>query len=89
MPTLAEAGFAAFDDEQWIGAWVPAKTPAALAERVTEALVQAARAPDAAQRLSATGYEVVAIRGDEMARYVRREVEKWARIAKATGARAE
>jgi tripartite-type tricarboxylate transporter receptor subunit TctC len=89
VPTLAEAGFSSVDDEQWIGAWVPAKTPGAVIDRIADGLAQSIRTPDVTQRLGAVGYEISGMSRDDMVKYVRAEVEKWARIAKATGAKAE
>jgi tripartite-type tricarboxylate transporter receptor subunit TctC len=89
VPTLAEAGFPAFEDEQWIGAWVPAKTPDAVIERLAADLPKAAQAPDAKARLAGVGYEVRSMKRDEFAMYVNKELAKWARIAKETGAKRE
>jgi tripartite-type tricarboxylate transporter receptor subunit TctC len=89
VPTLAEAGFPAFEDEQWIGAWVPAKTPDAVIERLAADMAKAAQAPDAKQRLAGVGYEVRSMKRDEFAAYVNKELAKWARIAKETGAKRE
>lgn len=89
VPTLAEAGYAAFDDEQWIGAWVPAKTPDAVVERLAADLAKAVQQPDAKQRLAGVGYEIPVMKREEFAAYVRKELVKWARIAKETGAKPE
>ena len=89
VPTLAEAGYPAFQDEQWIGAWVPAKTPAPIIERLAADLPKAAQAPDAKERLAGVGYEIHAMKRDEFAAYVHRELAKWAQIAKETGAKRE
>jgi tripartite-type tricarboxylate transporter receptor subunit TctC len=89
VPTLAEAGFPAFEDEQWIGAWVPAKTPDAVIERLAADLPKAAQMQDARDRLAGVGYEVRSMKRDEFAAYVRKELTKWARVAKETGAKRE
>ena len=89
VPTLAEAGYAAFEDEQWIGAWVPAGTPAAIVDRLAADLAKAVQAPDAQKRLAGVGYEIPVMKRDEFAAYVRRELAKWAKIAQETGAKPE
>jgi tripartite-type tricarboxylate transporter receptor subunit TctC len=89
VPTLTEAGFPGFEDEQWIGAWVPAKTPDAVIERLAADMPKAAQSPDAKERLAGVGYEVRSMQRDEFAAYVRKELAKWARIAKETGAKRE
>ncbi|MFN0303368.1 MAG: tripartite tricarboxylate transporter substrate-binding protein [Burkholderiales bacterium] len=89
VPTLAEAGFTGLEDQQWIGVWVPAKTPASLVDRLTEDFGRAVRDADVVTRLSGVGYEIGMMKRDAFAAYVRAEVTKWARIAKETGAKAE
>lgn len=89
VPTLAEAGYPAFEDEQWIGAWVPAKTPDALVQRLAADMPRAAQAPNAKERLAGVGYEIPVMKREEFAAYVRKELAKWARVAKETGAKPE
>ncbi len=89
VPTLVEAGFAGLEDQQWIGVWVPIKTPTSLIERLADDFGRAVRDPEVAARLSGVGYEVGTMKRDEFTAYVRTEVTKWARIAKETGAKAE
>jgi tripartite-type tricarboxylate transporter receptor subunit TctC len=87
VPTLAEAGYPSFEDEQWIGAWVPAKTPDAIVQKLAADMPRAAQAPDARERLAGVGYEIRTMQPEEFAAYVRKELDKWARIARATGAK--
>jgi tripartite-type tricarboxylate transporter receptor subunit TctC len=89
LPTLSEAGFPGLEDQQWIGVWVPVKTPALLIDRIGEDFSRAIRDVDVTARLAALGYELSSMKRDEFAAYVRTEVTKWGRIAKETGAKAE
>lgn len=89
VPTLAEAGYPGFDDEQWIGAWVPAKTPAPLIEQLTADFATAVKDAEVAKRLAGVGYDVGTLSRAEFAAYVSKEVAKWAKVAKDTGAKAE
>jgi len=89
LPTLAESGFPGLEDQQWIGAWVPPRTPQSLIDRIGEDMRRAIRDPDVSGRLAAVGYDLGAMSRDEFAAYVRQEVSKWSRIAKEIGAKAE
>ena len=89
VPTMAESGFPAFEDEQWIGAWVPANTPQAIVQLLSDDMAKAVRAPDVTERLAAVGYQVSTMTRDEFAAYVRKELTKWAQIVKETGAKPE
>ncbi len=89
LPTLSEAGFPGLEDQQWIGVWVPLKTPAAVIDRIGDDFSRAMRDADVTARLAGLGYGLSTMKRDEFAAYVRTEVTKWARIAKETGAKAE
>ena len=89
VPTLAEAGFPAFSDEQWVGAWVPAGTPQPIVDRLSEDLQKALQAEDVRTRLAGAGYEVSSMTREQFATYLRAELAKWAKIAKETGAKPE
>jgi tripartite-type tricarboxylate transporter receptor subunit TctC len=89
VPTLAESGFPAFEDEQWIGAWVPASTPQAIVQLLSDDMAKAVHSPEARERLGSVGYEVITMKREDFAAYVRKELAKWARIVKETGAKPE
>ena len=89
VPTIAEAGFSGFEDESWVGIWVPAGTPAPVVAKLREEIDRAVAAPDVRERLRNIGFETSGLRGDAFAALVRRELEKWARVVKETGAKAE
>ena len=59
VPTVAESGFAGFEDYTWVGVFLPTGTPAAIAQKINadvEALLQLA---DFKTRLSGIGFEPV------------------------------
>lgn len=89
VPTIAEAGFTGFEDESWVGAWVPAGTPAPVVARLREELERAGAASDLREKLRNVGFDAGGIRSDAFAPMVRRELDKWARVVKETGARVE
>ena len=89
VPTIAEAGFTGFSDDSWVGVWVPAGTPAPVIARLRAELDKAAAAPDVRERLLNIGFETSSLRDEEFAALVRREIEKWTKVVKETGAKAE
>ena len=89
VPTIAEAGFAGFEDESWVGVWVPAGTPVAVVAKLREELDRAAASPDVRDRLRTAGFEGSAMGGDAFAGYVRRELDKWAKVVKEVGVKVE
>ena len=59
IPTIAETGMPGFESTTWFGMLAPARTPAALVERLHEAVAGALRKDAIRERLSSQGYETV------------------------------
>jgi tripartite-type tricarboxylate transporter receptor subunit TctC len=89
IPTLAEQGFPQFDATAWIGLLAPAGLPGAITERLAAETQRIMRVPEVRQALGSQGFEVVGGTPDEFAAFIRAETEKWTRIVKLTGAKAE
>jgi tripartite-type tricarboxylate transporter receptor subunit TctC len=89
IPTLAEQGFPQFDATAWIGLLVPAGVPAAVAGKLAAETQRIMRLREVREMLGKTGFEVVGSSPGEFAGFIRSESEKWARIVKLTGAKAE
>ena len=89
VPTLDELGYPGMQDYTWVGLFVPAGTPRAIAQRLNAAVLKAVQNAEMRQRLDALAFEVTAAPLDETSRYVRSEVEKWAKVVKETGAKVD
>jgi tripartite-type tricarboxylate transporter receptor subunit TctC len=85
VPTLAEAGFTDFENASWIAFFAPARTPARIVTRVNAEVAAALRQPDVRDRLTALGFDIQTRSQPDFAAYVGTEVEKWAKVIKATG----
>jgi tripartite-type tricarboxylate transporter receptor subunit TctC len=89
VPTVAET-LPGFESGLWTAMAAPPKTPAALAEKISADVAQALKHPDFVARFAATpGLEPAGTTPADMARITRDERERWARIIKATGIKAE
>jgi tripartite-type tricarboxylate transporter receptor subunit TctC len=82
VPTVAESGFPGFEVYNWIGLLLPGATPAAAINRLQEDVVAVMADSLVRQRLTASGYEVVASTPAELDRHIRREIEHWGRFVK-------
>jgi tripartite-type tricarboxylate transporter receptor subunit TctC len=85
MPTVPPVGetVQGYEAMQWYGLLAPGGTPAAFIARLnTEALV-ALRAPETKQRLAADGAEPLGSTPEEFGAFIRRELDKWAKVAEA------
>ncbi|HEX7055346.1 MAG TPA: tripartite tricarboxylate transporter substrate binding protein [Burkholderiales bacterium] len=89
VPTLTELGYPGMEDYTWVGLFVPAATPRAIAQKLNAAVLKAVQAPEMKQRMDALAFEVTAAPLDQTAEYLRSEVAKWAKVVKATGAKVD
>ena len=85
VPTIAEAGVAGFDYAIWYGVWVPARTPPGVVDKLAHDIALAMDAPDLRDSLAKDGADRIMMTQPEFARFVEREGEIAARIAKAAG----
>ena len=86
LPTIAEAGFPGAEATSWTGILVPAGTPATVINTLNAAFVKALQFPDVTARLSADGAVPVGNSAADFDAYIKRELAKWARVVKASGA---
>jgi tripartite-type tricarboxylate transporter receptor subunit TctC len=89
LPTVAESGYPGFDTSSWQGAWVPAKTPAALVRRLNQDMRKLIALPDVRTRFVELGMDPVGNSEQELARIIQSDLVKWARVIKAAGVKAE
>ena len=85
IPTMAEVGVAGFETYNWFGLFLPAGTPAAIINQLNRELVPALKDPAMQSWMQARGSEATSSSPEEFAAYIRRDVEKWARVVKAVG----
>lgn len=89
LPTMIEAGVKDFDISIWIGAVAPRGTPDRAIDRLNKEILNALQAPEVASRLRSEGYEIVGSTPDDMSAAIKQETERWARVIKAAGIRAD
>ena len=89
IPTVAEQGFAHFDATAWIGLLAPARLPGEIADKLASETQAIMRGADVRAMLGQQGFEVIGSAPEEFAQFIRGETEKWTRIVKLTGAKAD
>ena len=87
VPTFAEAGFPGIEDYTWVGMFLPAGTPAAITQKLNEAVNRAIESKDVRERLAANAFDPVGGTQQHTADYVKAEIVKWAKVVKDTGAK--
>ena len=86
LPTLAEHGMK-LEANTWFGLFGPAGLPADVTQRLNRAFVDALGSPELKARLSALLAEPSPTTPAEFAAFVRRELSKYERVVKASGAK--
>jgi len=89
VPTVAESGLPGFEASNWFGLMVPVATPSEIVARLNAEAVKALQTPDVREKLAALGFEIQSSTPQEFATLLKSETEKWAKVIKASGARAE
>ncbi|MGQ0525797.1 MAG: Bug family tripartite tricarboxylate transporter substrate binding protein [Betaproteobacteria bacterium] len=87
VPTMVESGMPGFDISNWFAYFVPAGTPADVISRLNTEVNRGLQFQDVKDKLASVGAETVGTTPDELARFVRAETEKFAKLIKASGAK--
>jgi len=85
LPTLHEAGLAGYAVSTWWGLLAPKGTPEDIVRKVHAAVVGALRQQAVTDRMKALGLAPVGSAPDEFQAFIRSEVEKFGRLARAAG----
>jgi len=87
VPTFAEAGLPGYDANFWNGLVAPAGTPAEVIARLNSVLVQALATPEVHAALVRLGLEAAGTTPQQFGDFIAAEIDKWARVVKASGAK--
>ena len=89
VPTFAQAGLPQYDAYFWSGLVAPGGTPADIVGKLNAVLVRALNTAEVREALLRQGLEPAGTTPAEFAAFIGSEVERWGRVAKASGAKVE
>ena len=89
LQTVAEGGVRGFDGSSWQAVVVPAGTPREIVARIYQELAALLKAPETRERFLAQGALASGIPPEEFAGFVKREVEKWGKVARAANVKVD
>lgn len=89
LPTMAEAGVPRFETSTWYGLLAPAATPRDIVMKLNSAVNAIVKNPEFNKRLAQLGADPVAESPEYFANFLKSEIERWAPVVKASGAKPE
>jgi len=89
LPTISEAGLAGFDANNWYGIVVPAKTPRPIIDQLNAEVTKILHMEDVKATLHNQGLDPAPGTPEQFGAYIHSERIKWAKVIKASGAKAE
>jgi tripartite-type tricarboxylate transporter receptor subunit TctC len=89
LPTIAEEGLAGYETTIWLGLFAPAKTPAAVIQKLHKDINDAVNSTEYKERLAALDLQPRGSTGAELANYLKADLAKWAKVVKEAGIKAE
>jgi len=90
VPTLAESGLNGFEQTApWVGLISPAGTPVAIVNRLNEEINKSLAKPETKERLRTLGATTVGGSPADFAEFLKKDYERWSRVIKAAGVKAE
>ena len=89
LPTIAESGVREYDFSTWYGVLAPAGTPRAIVTRLSDEAAKVLDEQETRARFASDGIEPLKSSPDEFAAFLARDIERWAKVMKATGLHAD
>jgi tripartite-type tricarboxylate transporter receptor subunit TctC len=89
VPTMIEAGVPGFEFTTWYAMLAPAGTPKPVIQKLNAELARISKLPEIADKFSTQGLDPLSSTPEAFGEYLKTEVDKWGKVVKATGARAE
>jgi tripartite-type tricarboxylate transporter receptor subunit TctC len=85
VPTIAESGLPGFNYALWFGLWAPAGTPAPIVGKIAKDFTQALQDKPTVDKLTTLGNELNIMTQAEFSKFVRQQIQEFAKIVKAAG----
>ena len=89
VPTIAESGYKGFEALSWSGISAPRGTPQPIIDKLDAAMTQALKSASMRQRLESQGFVVPTPGAKAYTAFVKSELERWTKVIKTAGIKAE
>jgi tripartite-type tricarboxylate transporter receptor subunit TctC len=85
VPTTKESGYNDVELQNYYALFLPAKTPRDVVTKLHDAVVKAVNTPSVREKLVEAGSDPLTMTPEEFTKFVRADIEKWAKVVKAAG----
>jgi tripartite-type tricarboxylate transporter receptor subunit TctC len=89
VPTVSEAGVPGYDAVIWLGFMAPAGTPRPIVEKLNAEIRRIVESPEMKAAWNKQGAAAMSMSPEEFGRFMNEDIEKWARVVKISGAKAD
>jgi tripartite-type tricarboxylate transporter receptor subunit TctC len=89
LPTVAELGYPGFEASGWLGLFGPANLPRHITAKVYADTARILKSPDVQENLVKQGYGVVGSTPEDFTAFISAEHDKWGKLIKSAGLKAE
>ncbi len=87
LPTVEEGGIQGFDGSSWQSVVMPANTPRDITGKVYQELAALLKSPETREKFLAQGAMASGMPPEQFTRFAKAELDKWAKVAKASNIR--
>jgi tripartite-type tricarboxylate transporter receptor subunit TctC len=89
VPTVDEAGVPGYEVNVWFGVLTVAGTPPEVVQRLNTEMVKILNSAEIKERFGKVGVDVVASTPEYFSKYLKAEVDRWAKVVKDAGIKAD
>jgi tripartite-type tricarboxylate transporter receptor subunit TctC len=86
VPAIAEAGVPGYDATIWLGLLAPPGTPRDVVQKLNAEITKVLSQPEARKLMASAGVDVATSTPEEFGRLMQRELERWGKVVRDTGA---
>ena len=89
VPTIAEAGVPGYEAVNWWGVVAPAGTAAAIVDKLHQDIAAVQNSDEVKKHFATEGAQIVQMSSHEFAAFIEKETNKWGRVVREGGIKAE
>jgi tripartite-type tricarboxylate transporter receptor subunit TctC len=89
LPTISESGVPGYEASVWYGIAAPVKTPSEIVARLYKESAAVLQDRATLDKMDANDFVLTVMNPEQFGAYIRSEIEKWGKVVKAPGARAD